>query len=158
MKNLYVKGNNENYIPVRLELVAPSDLANKLIVITVGDDKEEVTEYAMEQVRDVFANSEVINDAMRRSEAADLLILPSSIKLEILSKKELEAKTVCIQIDNKDKIDDLLELKVQIKKKLGKEAIILPLPISVKEYKEIKAIRERIKIRKERHGGGTGNK
>ncbi len=154
MKNLYVKDDSGNYLPIRLEMASVSDLANKLILITVGSDNYDVSADGMEHIRESFIKSEIIIDAMRRSEAADILIIPHKIRFELLSKGELESKTVCIRVDKDDEVDDLSEIRAQIKKKIGKDAVILPSPISVKEYKEIKEIKERIQIRKSRHGGG----
>jgi hypothetical protein len=155
MKDLYIKDKNGNFVPIKLELVSQEDFANKMVLITVGNDKYDADTITLEHIRESFVKSEVIIDAMRRSISADLLIIPHSIKFELFSKDEIETKNVYIRVDKNDNIDNLPEIKAQIKKSTGKDANILPSTISIKEYKEIKAIKERTKIRKERYGGGA---
>ncbi len=154
MKDLYIKDQNNNYIPIRLELVSNKDLADNLIVITVGNDKYEATEQELQLIRDSFIKSEVIIDAMKRSVAADLLILPHIIQIELLSKKDMLIKTMAVKVEKADNIDNLPEIKDEIKKHAGKDPMILPSHITLSEYREIKVISDNIKIRKQRNGGG----
>jgi len=157
MNDLYVKDDNGQYVPIKLELASPKDLENKLIVITVGNDEDPASSETIEYVQSYFKSSKGIIEAMRRSGAANLLILPHTIKLELISKDDLDTKAVCIRLTTDDQITDLPEIKSQVKQAIRKDVMILPVPISLKEYKEVKDIKERAQIRKQRHGGGLNN-
>lgn len=155
MKNLYIKDNNGDFIPIKLELVSQEDFADKMMIITVGDENNNADTEILANISESFIKSEVIIDAMKRSIAADLLIIPYTIQFQLISKAEIETKNVYIRIDRDENIDNLPEIKEQVKKITGKNVNILPSTISIKEYIEIKAIKERTKIRKGRHGGGS---
>lgn len=151
---LYVRDADENFVPVKIEIATTNDLIDKLIVVTVGNDDYPSTQELIEHVQDRFCKAKAIAEAMRRSKTGNLLILPHIMRLELLSKKELEAKTICVQVTGSDNIYDLPEFQKQLKTAVGKDVVVLPAPLSIEEYKEVKAIKERIKLRKQRHGGG----
>jgi len=152
--DLYVKDKEGNYVPITLDVVSSKDLTDKLIIVTVGSDDEPATDEMLEYVQHGFTKSKVIIEAMRRSREANLLILPHIIKLELISRRELDVKTICIRLNTDEEIKDLPEIKDQLQNAIRKEVIVLPVPISLNEYKEIKAIKERARIRKQRSGGG----
>lgn len=154
MDELYVMDNKGSFIPIRFDVAAPKDLDNKLIVITVGSNNEPATNETLEYVQKYFKNSKSIIDSMRRSGSSNLLILPHTIKLELVSKEDIDKKTICVQIESSDDISNFEELKHQIKTSVRKDVVVLPSPISIKEYKEVKEIQQRLKIRKNRNGGG----
>jgi len=158
MDDLYVKDQDGKYIPVTLEVVSSRDLADKLIIVTAGNDDMPVSDETLEYISKCFLQSKVITEAMKRSRDANLLILPHIIQVELISRKELDSKTVCIRINKDDDIKNLPELQTQIQDTIRKEVIILPAPLSVSEYKEIKAIKERVRIRKQRSGGGLNTR
>ena len=154
MDDLYVKDSDGSFVPVTLEVASSRDLADKLIIVTVGNDEEPATIEALEYVHERFMGSKILVEAMKRSKTANLLILPHIIQVELISKRDLDTKTVCIRLNTDDDIQNLPELKDQIRETVRKEVIILPAPLSLGEYKEIKAIKERVRIRKQRSGGG----
>lgn len=154
MDDLYVKRNDGKYVPVSLEVASSKDLADKLIVVTVGSDDEPATMETLEHVQKRFIQSKVIAEAMKRSKHANLLILPHIVKLELISRREFDTKTVCVRLNTNDEIKDLPEIKEQIQDTIKKEVMILPAPLSLNDYRELKAIKERVRIRKQRHGGG----
>jgi hypothetical protein len=154
MDDLYVKDDEGNYVPVTLEVASSRDLADKLIVVTVGSDEEPASIETLEYVQKRFIQSKVIIEAMKRSKDANLLILPHIIKLELISRRDLDTKTVCIRLNTDDDIQNLPELRDQLKDTIRKDVVILPAPLSLSEYKEVKAIKDRVRIRKQRNGGG----
>lgn len=157
MNDLYIKDQDGKFIPVTLEVASPKDLADKLIIVTAGNDEEPASDETLEYISKRFLQSKVLKESMMRSKDANLLILPHIIRVELISRKELDSKTVCVRIDRNDEIKNLPELKTQIQDTIGKEVVIVPSPLSVKEYEEVKAIKERISIRKQRNGGGLNN-
>lgn len=154
MDDLYIKNSDGSYVPVTLEVASSKDLADKLIVVTVGSDEEPATIETLEYVQKRFIQSKVIIEAMRRSKDANLLILPHIVKLELISRRELDAKTICVRLNTNDEIGNFPEIKEQLQSVIRKDVTILPVPLSLNEYKEIKAIKERVRIRKQRSGGG----
>jgi len=154
MDDLYVKDSDGSYVPIALEVASSRDLADKLIIITVGDDNEPASPETLEYVRERFVKSKIIIEAMKRSKDANLLILPHIIKVELISKRDMAEKTVCIRLDTDDEIQNFPEIKKQLKNTIRKDVVILPVPLSLSEYKEFKAIKERVRIRKHRSGGG----
>lgn len=153
MDDLYVKVNGE-YVPVKLEVASSKDLADKLIVVTVGSDEEPSNIETLEYVQKRMLESKVLIEAMKRSKDANLLIIPHIIKVELISRRELDTKTVCVRINSTDDVSNVPELKEQIQDTIRKEVVILPVPLSLSEYNEVKAIKNRVKIRKQRNGGG----
>ena len=154
MDDLYVKDGDGNYVPITLEVASSRDLADKLIVVTVGSDDEPASIETLEYVQKRFIQSKVIIEAMKRSKDANLLILPHIVKLELISRRELDTKTVCVRLNTNDEISNFPEIKDQLQDTIRKEVVILPVPLSLSEYNEVKAIKERIRIRKQRSGGG----
>lgn len=157
MKDLYIKDVDGRFVPVTLDVASSKDLTDKLIIVTVGSDAEPASIDTLEYVQNRFKQAKVVIEAMKRSKDANLLIIPHTIQVELVSRKDLDTKTVCVRINAKDDIKNLPELKEQIQGNIGKEVVILPVPLSVNEYSEIKAIKERVRIRKQRSGGGLSN-
>lgn len=158
MEDLYMKNAEGKFIPVALEIASSRDLTDKLILVTVGNDDIPADEEFLEHVLRRFMQSDVLKEAMKRSKDANLLILPHIIKLELISKRDLDTKTVCIRLNSSDSLKDLPEIKDQLQDELKKEVVILPAPLSLNEYRELKAIKERVSIRKQRSGGGLNTK
>ena len=158
INDIYMKDDNNKYILIKLDITSAKELEEKFIVVTVGSNEDPATNEALEYVQRRFLDSKIVIDAMKHSQAASLLILPHTIKIDLISKKDLENKTICIKIKTTDEIANLPEIANQIKGQLRKDVIILPAPISVKEYSEIKDIVARLRTKKQRGGGGLGTK
>lgn len=152
--DLYVKDANGKFIPIKVDILSVKDLEDKLMMVTVGSDAEPSTTEVLEYVHKRLISAGIIKEAMRKSKDANILIIPHIIKVELLTKKELDAKTLCVQVLKKDEVADFPEIQSIIRGLIRKDVVVLPAPVSLSEYKEIKAIKERIKIRKQRHGGG----
>lgn len=146
-----MKDTNGNFIPCKIDVI-PKNLSEKIMVVIVGDDKNSPTEEFVEYVRKTFISSPLMKDIIKNSTNAHLLILPNSIKIELLSKNEFDNKEICLQLNNKDDVSHLPEIKIQLKNMINKVPHILPIPILLKEYEEIKKIKERSNIRRKRRG------
>lgn len=156
MNDLYIKKDDGKFIPIKLDVATSGDLTDKLIVITVGTEEHPSTDDMLEYVYKKFISSNVIINTMKNSKNSftNIFVLPHIIKIELLSKNELENKTVCVSVKNSDNIDSLPEIKSKISKAMKKEVTMVPSPLSIKEYEEVKTVMKRIKMRKQRHGGG----
>lgn len=150
MSDFYVKSKDGQFIPLTLDFF-PFKNKDSLMIITVGNDKELATNELIEYVYKTIRASDLFSDLMRNSNN-NLLLLPNSIKAEILSKRELENKTICISLNKNDDLSNFPELLTKSFKDLGVK--IIPSPITLKEYQEVKQVQKRIDLKKRRSGGG----
>lgn len=158
MDNLYFKDKSGNYLPIRLDIAAGKELTEKLIVVTVGTNEEPCSSEALKYVQQCFMETEIIIDAAKHSDELNLLILPHTIQFQLISKEELETKAICVRLSKNDDLTDFPEIKEKLNMVVAKDIIELPAPLSLKEYKEVKSIVERARIRKQRYGGGLEQK
>lgn len=155
--DLYCKDNSGNFIPVKINLYSVADLADKLIIVSVGDQAYDVTPEALAYISESFSESDIIKQAMQQSKAADLLIIPYNMNVSLASLQDLKNKTLNVIIDSNVDLNKYPELKQKMSKE-SYNAIFLPSPITISEYEEILLIKKRVEIRKKRYGGAVSNK
>lgn len=153
MNEFYIKDNKNNYIPITIDVFDQKELEGSLIVVNAGNDNIPSTDEALDSIGECMKKSSTIIKAMKNSNETSILILPHIVRIELVSKRELDGKTICVIVDPKDDLTNSPEIRERLKI-LGGKISVIPAPITIKEYEEVKAIKERAAIRKSRSGGG----
>lgn len=153
MSCFYVKNKEGKYIPIELKNIINKDLDGSLIIIRVGTDAHPATMDDLDITEESFLDADIINDL-----DVSVILTPYNIDIGVATEEELENKSIYLQISGGDNINMLED---QIKKmykdlKHKSEVTILPTPLKVKDYKKVKDILRRCKIRKDRRGRVKG--
>lgn len=151
MENFYIK-KNEKYIPISFKDVLTKDWNNKLVIVKVGSDEVPATNEELEQTYDYISSA----DALDSLENTSFIVTMYNLQFEVLGDlKEIEEKYVSVRITGGDDLSKLGSLQKEAKKLLKnktKKVVVLPIPLTVNEYKEVMEIKERCDIRKARRG------
>ena len=147
--SLYIKNKNGEFIPVDISSVMSKDLNNRLVIIKVGSDNQDISMDDLELTANSFAKAEVLDDL----DNVSVIITPFQVSIDLVDESEVGEKTICIQITSGEDIRTLEEATKSMYKKLQKKysnVTILPTPLKVKEYMKIKDTLKRCKMRKKR--------
>jgi hypothetical protein len=154
MKDLYVKNKDGDFIPIDINTVFTDDLADHLVIIKIGSDEHPASASDMDTAENIVAQADVLNSVRNIT----VFLTPYNISVEALSDDEIADKNICLQINGSGDVgmlDD--ELKDLYHKMNGKfKTVVLPSPLKVGEYRKIKDILKRSKIRKERRSRVKG--
>lgn len=148
MKELYVKNKEGDFIPIDINKVFGEDLAGHLVIVRVGTDANIASSSDLDATESTLLQA----DVLKKIRDISVLITPFQIEIDTVSEKEIGNKSVCVQITNGGDIG-MLENKLQtlynkIKNKF--KTVVLPIPLSIEEYRKIKETLKRLEIKKER--------
>ena len=146
---LYVKNNKNEFVPVKIDSVMSRDLNNHLVIVKVGDEHQSATLEDLDLTASSFSKADVLDDL----DNVSVIITPYQIKIDLLDESEIEEKSICVQITSGEDISALDEATKLIYKKLSKSysnITILPSPLKLKEYRQVKDTLKRCKMRKKR--------
>jgi hypothetical protein len=147
--NLYVKNDNDEFVPIKIDSVMSRDLNNHLVIVKVGDEKQVASLEDLDLTASSFAKADVLDDL----DNVSVIITPYQIDIDLAHESEIEEKTICVQITSGEDISALEEATKLIYKKLNKKynnIAILPTPLKMKEYQQVKDTLKRCKMRKKR--------
>ena len=149
--SFYVKNQKGEFIPVKLEAVVNKDtLEDKLVIVKVGTDENPADLKSLELTQESFAQADILNEV-----DTSIIITPYQVDMNVVDKNELENKNIYIQITSGDDIGMLEEAVRESYKKLRKKfrnLVLLPTPLRVKDYNQVKDTLKRCQIRRERRG------
>lgn len=153
MGEFYTKNSSGEFIPVDLEPVSVNNFQNKFVLVKIGKDGDSVSEDEIEEVIDGIQNSKAL---MGLPGVTYLIVSPHNIQFDVLGNiDEISEQYISIRVTEDDDISKLQSFQKQIKeqlKKKVKKVVILPMPITVKEYNEVLEIKQRCDIRRNRRG------
>lgn len=147
--SLYIKNKNDEFIPVEISSVMSRDLNNRLVVVRVGTDDQPADLDDLDLTANSFAKADVLDDL----DNVSVIITPYQISIDLLDEDEIEDKSICVQITSGDDISMLDDITKSIYKELKKRysnITILPTPLKVKDYRQVKDTLKRCKMRKKR--------
>jgi hypothetical protein len=147
--NLYVKSDSGKFIPVEIDSIMSKDLNDHLVIVKVGNDKQVASLDDLDLTASSFAKADVLDDL----DNVSVIITPYQIDIDLVSEREIEEKSICIQITSGEDVSSLDEATKNIYKKLSKNynnLMILPSPLKLKEYEQVKDTLRRCKMRKKR--------
>jgi len=153
--SLYTKTKSGEFIPIEINSIMNKDFNNKLVIVKVGSDMMPATLEDLEETERSFARATVLDEV----DNVSVILTPYQIEIDLLEPEEIEDKHICIQIISGEDISALDEQTKLIYKRLRKRysnTTILPVPLRLKEYKEVKNIIKRCKLRKSRRGRVRG--
>jgi hypothetical protein len=150
--SFYIKNRNGEYVPIDFKKIVTKDWENNLIVVRVGTDEHPASESDATRTLDSLHDVDTLDDL----ENSSFLITLHNIGFEILgSLKEIGEKYVLVKVTGDDDLSKLEDLQKDAKRQLRgktKKVVIMPTPLTVDEYKEIKEIKDRVDNRKKRRG------
>ena len=155
MSNFYIKNKKGEFVPIVLSSIINKDLNNRLVIVKVGDENHRATENDLDRTEESFAKAEVINDL----DNVSLIITPYQVNISVEDKSNMEDKNIYIQISSGDDITVLEEQSRKLYKKLKRNfenVVILPSPLKLKDYRQVKEVLKRCKIRRERRARVKG--
>lgn len=149
MSNFYIKTKGDKYVPIELSSIINRDLDNRLIIVRVGTDEHPASMSDLDVTEESFRQADIINDL-----DVSVILTPYQIDVGVVRKEELEDKCIYLQISSGDDIGMLEENIKKMYKSLKNrhEVKILPTPLKVGDYRKVKDILRRCKIRKDRRG------
>jgi hypothetical protein len=147
--SLYIKNKKNEFIPVDISSVMSKDLNNRLVIVKVGTEERQATLDDLDLTTSSFAKADVLDDL----DNVSIIITPYQIDIDLIDERDVEDKTICVQITGGDDINMLDDAMRAIYKKLKKnysETTILPTPLRIKDYLQVKDTLKRCKMRKKR--------
>jgi hypothetical protein len=133
--NLYVKNDNDEFVPIKIDSVMSRDLNNHLVIVKVGDEKQVASLEDLDLTASSFAKADVLDDL----DNVSVIITPYQIDIDLAHESEIEEKTICVQITSGEDISALEEATK-----------LIYTPLKMKEYQQVKDTLKRCKMRKKR--------
>lgn len=153
--SLYTKTKSGEFIPIEINSIMNKDFNNKLVIVKVGSDMMPATLEDLEETERSFARATVLDEV----DNVSVILTPYQIEIDLVKPEEIENKQICVQIVSGEDISTLGEQIVSLYKRLRKRygnITIMPVPLKLKEYKEVKDTIKRCKLRKSRRGRVRG--
>jgi hypothetical protein len=153
MSTFYIK-NKDKYLPVEIKSFLPKSLDDHLVIVRVGTDDHPASISDLDATEESFSNADILKEFNNIS----IIITPYQIGIEPLSEEEIGDKPVCLQIKSGSDVGMLeKEIKDIYNKHNTKHKMkILPTPLTVKSYREVKEILHRASVRRERRSRAKG--
>lgn len=149
MSEFFVKNRKGEFIPVKIEkIIGKEDLDNNLIIVRVGTDNYPADMKSLELTQESFSQADILDQV-----DTSILITPFQIDINTASLEDIEDKPIYIQINSGEDISMLDEQSRKLYKELRKKSkntVLLPSPIKVKDYSQVKETLKRCQIRRKR--------
>jgi len=154
MSDFYIKNKKGAFLPIELSTYINKDLEGKLVIVRVGSDEYPVSVETLDETEESFNRADVLNDL----EDVSIIITPYQIDIDIENKEDVDEKVLYMQITSGDDISSLTEMMKKMYKKLRNKfsTVVLPAPLKLKEYKQVREILKRCEIRRQRRGRVRG--
>ena len=150
--SFYIKNGKGEYIPVEFKQTSIRDWENKLILVRIGKDGDQIPESEIEETSSSINGA----DALMRLENTSFLIAPYNLSFEVLGNVEdIGKQYVSVRVTADDDLSKLGSFQKNVKEQLrgkSKKAIILPAPLTIEEYKEVMEVKQRCDTRRNRRG------
>ena len=147
--SLYIKNKNNEFVEIEINSIMNRDLNNKLVIVRVGTDAQPASLEDLDLTVNSFAKADVLDEL----DNVSVIITPYQIDVDLVDEDEVDKKTIFLQVRSGDNISTLDEVTKAMYKKLKKvydNVTVLPTPLTVKDYKQVKDTLKRCKMRKKR--------
>jgi hypothetical protein len=152
MGDFYVKSSNGKFVPVSFQQVITKDWENKAVVVEVGTDDRPASQEEIDETLEAIKGA-VAFDPL---DGTSFFVTAYGVRFEVLgSLKEIGEKYVAVRVTGGDDLNQLGDLQKEARKQLRgrtKKVIVLPTPLTVKDYKEVMEIKRRCDTRRSRRG------
>ena len=151
MNEFYIKNKLGEYLPIELKSILTKEFNGKLVIIRVGTDEHPVSNSDLDETEESFSRADVLDEL----DNVSIIITPYQIDVNVASKEELDEKNIYVQITSGN---DIVMLEEQVRKLYNKlrkkyEAVMVPTPLKVGDYRKVQDILKRCHARRERRGG-----
>lgn len=151
MGDFYIKNKQGKFLPIDIKSIFGKDLNGKLVIVRVGTDEQSASTIDLDETEESFNRADVLNEL----DDVSIVITPYQIDISVLPQKELEDKSIFLQITSGS---DVGMLEEQIRKMYNKlknkhQIAVVPTPLKVGEYRKVQEILKRCEIRRERRSG-----
>jgi len=149
MSEFFVKNKKGEFIPVKIDkIIGKEDLDNNLVIVRVGTDDYPADIKTLELTQESFSQANILDEI-----DTSILITPFQIDIGTASLKEVEDRPIYIQIKSGEDISMLDEQSRRLYKELRKKTkgtVLLPSPIKIRDYNQVKETLKRCQIRRKR--------
>lgn len=154
MSDFYIKNKKGEFLPINLSTYINKDLEGKLVIVRVGTDIHPVSVETLDETEESFSRADVLSDL----EDVSVIITPYQIDVGLANKEDVEDKALYVQITSGDDISSLTEIMKRMAKNLRKKfnLAVLPAPLKLKEFRQVRDILKRCEIRRQRRGRVRG--
>ncbi len=147
----YVRNRNGNYVPVSFKSMITNEWNGKMVIVRIGTEENPADVNDLDETMDSLSDA----DALASLENTSFLVTRHELSFEVLTTvNDLENQSIGVRVVAGDDLTMLGELQKKAKEQLkgAKRVIILPTPLTVKEYKEVMDVKKRCDIRRGRRG------
>ena len=148
MNDFYVKSEDGEFVPVSLDVLLPNNIANGLMIVTIGKEGNIPNMESLEAVTNAFVNAPgVVNNNL------DILSITPDIDVSVFTKEDALEKNVYLRVVSGAEDVSLLDESVRYAYDVLKDkhpVVVLPTPLTVKEYNNVKSILKRSDSRRRR--------
>lgn len=149
MSEFFVKNKKGEFIPVKIDkIIGKEDLDNNLVIVRVGTDDYPADMKSLELIQESFSQADILDEV-----DTSILITSFQIDIDTASLNEIEEKHIYIQIKSGEDISMLDEQSRRLYKELRKKTkgtVLLPSPIKIRDYDQVKETLKRCQIRRKR--------
>lgn len=148
MSSFYIKNRHGEFVPVEIGSLINNKFNNNLIILRIGTDERPATADDLDVAYDQFSKAEILSTL----DNVSIILSSHNISIEMLDPKDIENKTMCLQIVGGDvtDLDKKMKAIYEALKARVKNITVLPTPLKIKEYKEVVETLERCKLKKSR--------
>lgn len=147
--SLYLKNSKGKMVPLNISSVINKDLDNHLVIVRVGTDELPASNKDVDLTESSLAEADVLNDLGNIS----VVVTPYQLDIEVLTQEEIDNKSLCLQIKSGEDIsgleDRIKSMYRRLKSKFS-DITILPTPVTIKDYRQVKDTLKRCRLRKKR--------
>jgi len=152
MGDFYVKSSDGKFVPVSFQQVITRDWENKAVVVHVGTDERPADQDEVNETLEAI-RSAVAFDPL---DGTSFFVTAYGVRFEVLgSLKEIGEKYIAVRVTGGDDLNQLGDLQKEARRQLRgrtKKVVVLPTPLTVKDYKEVMEIKRRCDTRRSRRG------
>lgn len=152
MSGFYIKNGKGEYIPVDFKQISIKDWENKLILVSIGKDGDQVPESEIEETAASINGA----NALMKLEGTSFIITPYNLSFDVLgSLDEIGKQYISVRVAADDDLSKLGSLQKNAKEQLRgktKKVVVMPTPLTVEEYKEVMEVKQRCDTRRTRRG------
>jgi hypothetical protein len=143
-----MKNSRGEFLPIELSSIINKDLNNRLVIIRVGTDEYPAPMDDLDETEESFANADVLNEL----DNVSVIITPYQVEIGTVGKDEIDEKDLYVQITSGEDISMLEEIIQKSYRRLSKKfnVVVLPTPLKIKDYRQVKDTLKRCEIRRER--------
>lgn len=145
----YIKNSRDEFVPIKIDKILNEDINDHLIIARVGSDENPARMSDVDLAEVMFRDSSVLKALNNVS----IIVTPYQIDVDLIDYNELDNKKLSIQVSSGDDItilDTATKIMYRRLKKHYGDVVIMPSPLTLKDYRQVQDTLKRCKMRKNR--------